>query len=48
MALRVVCGREEVIETLVPTRAFTSVDFPTLGRPTTVTNPDFTVSCLLD
>ena len=31
---RVVCGRLEVIEILAPTSALTSVDLPTLGRPT--------------
>ena len=30
---RVVLGRGEVMETLVPTMALTRVDFPTLGRP---------------
>ena len=38
--VRVVCGRLETIETFVPTSWFTSVDFPTLGRPTRVTNPE--------
>ena len=42
MVLRVVWGRDEVMATLVPTRALTRVDLPTLGRPTTATNPDFT------
>ena len=37
---RVVFGRGEVMVTLAPTMALTSVDFPTLGRPTTATNPD--------
>jgi hypothetical protein len=31
----------ETIATLVPTSAFTSVDFPTFGRPTTATVPAF-------
>ncbi len=35
----VVCGRGEVIETLVPTRRLSSVDLPTFGRPTRVTMP---------
>ena len=37
--LRVVCGRSETIETFEPTSWFRSVDFPTLGRPTSVTKP---------
>src|SRR3954470_22707257 len=37
---RVVCGRSETIETLRPTSRLTSVDFPTLGRPTTETKPE--------
>ena len=37
---RVVLGRGEVIETLVPTMGLTSVDLPTLGRPTTVAKPE--------
>ena len=37
---RVVLGRGEVMVTLVPTMALTSVDLPTLGRPTTAANPD--------
>ena len=36
---RVVLGRGEVMVTLVPTMALTSVDFPTLGRPTTAAEP---------
>ena len=39
MARRVVCGLAEVIATLVPTRAFVSVDLPTFGRPTKQANP---------
>ena len=38
--VRVVCGRSETIETLAPTIALRSVDFPTFGRPTIATNPD--------
>ena len=38
--VRVVCGRFETIETFEPTSRFTSVDFPTLGRPTRLTNPE--------
>ena len=38
----VVWGLSETIATLPPTRAFTSVDLPTFGRPATATNPDFT------
>src|SRR3954447_16140287 len=37
----VVCGLSEVIATLPPASAFTSVDLPTLGRPATATKPDF-------
>ena len=33
-------GLTETIDTFSPTRAWTSVDLPTLGRPTTATNPD--------
>src|SRR5215510_6339962 len=36
---RVVCGLLEVMVTFCPTRAFTRVDFPTLGRPTTAIVP---------
>src|SRR5262245_61069675 len=37
--LRVVCGLSETIATFWPTSRFTSVDLPTLGRPTMATNP---------
>ena len=40
MRVRVVWGLSEVMATLVPTMRFTSVDFPTLGRPTKVTKPE--------
>lgn len=40
MVCRVVCGRFEVIATLVPTSAFVRVDFPVLGRPTKHTKPE--------
>ena len=40
ICVRVVCGRSETIDTLRPTSWFTSVDFPTFGRPTSETNPD--------
>jgi hypothetical protein len=33
----VVCGRLEVIAIRAPTKALTSVDLPTLGRPMTAT-----------
>ena len=39
MRLRVVCGLSETMATFWPTSWFTSVDFPTLGRPTRETNP---------
>ena len=42
MRRRVVCGLSETIATFPPQRAFTSVDFPTFGRPATAANPDFT------
>ena len=38
--LRVVWGRLDVIATFSPTRVFSSVDFPTLGLPTMVANPE--------
>src|SRR4051812_15519840 len=38
--VRVVCGLSETMLTLVPRMVLSSVDFPTLGRPTMVTNPD--------
>src|SRR4051794_124073 len=44
IAARVVCGRSDTITTFCPTSWFTSVDLPTLGRPMSVTKPDFTVS----
>ena len=39
MRLRVVWGLSETIATFWPTSRLTSVDLPTLGRPTTVTKP---------
>jgi hypothetical protein len=36
----VVCGRLDTMDTFVPTIRFTSVDFPTFGRPTRLANPD--------
>ena len=39
LARRVVCGRSEMIATLAPTIALTSVDLPTLGRPARPTKP---------
>ena len=42
MRWRVVLGRADVIDTLVPTIRLTSVDLPTLGRPTTATKPERT------
>src|SRR4051794_19125878 len=38
-AVRVVCGFEEVIATLLPTSAFVSVDLPAFGRPTKEAKP---------
>ena len=43
MRCRVVLGRDDVIATLVPTIWLTSVDLPTLGRPTTATKPERTL-----
>jgi hypothetical protein len=40
MVCRVVCGRFEVIATLVPTSALVSVDLPVFGLPTKHTNPE--------
>ena len=40
MARRVVCGLSEVIATLAPTMALSSVDFPALGRPTKQAKPE--------
>src|ERR1700746_3738163 len=40
MVCRVVCGRVEVIATLVPTSALVSVDLPVFGRPTKHTKPE--------
>ena len=37
---RVVCGRFDVIATLVPTKALVSVDFPVFGLPTKQTKPE--------
>src|SRR5207253_6425939 len=40
MAARVVWGRSETMATFWPTSRLSSVDLPTLGRPTSVTNPE--------
>src|SRR5512141_1756952 len=50
MAVRVVCGRGATIASLVPNRAFNSVDFPALGRPRIATNPAlcFIFGCFRD
>src|SRR5690606_39685204 len=37
---RVVWGLSDMIATFLPTTWFISVDFPTLGRPISATNPD--------
>ena len=39
-SVRVVCGLSETIDTFVPRIELSSVDFPTLGRPTKVQNPE--------
>ena len=36
---RVVCAVSDVMAIFLPMMAFRSVDFPALGRPTSVTNP---------
>ena len=41
MRRRVVCGWSETMLTLLPTRRLTSVDLPTLGRPSRAMNPDW-------
>ena len=40
MVCRVVCGRFDVIATLVPTSALVSVDLPVFGLPTKQTKPE--------
>jgi hypothetical protein len=42
---RVVCGRLLVMAIFVPTRAFSNVDLPTLGRPTKHAKPDLKSAC---
>src|SRR5262249_34848734 len=42
--VRVVCGLSDTLLTLSPRMALSSVDLPTLGRPTSVTNPDLTTA----
>src|SRR5687767_11321817 len=44
MRLRVVCGRAETIDSFSPTRRFSSVDLPALGRPISATKPDLMVA----
>ena len=39
-SVRVVWGLSETIDTFEPRMRLSSVDFPTLGRPTIVQNPD--------
>ena len=39
MGLRVVFGWADVITIFLPTKALTSVDLPTFGRPITATKP---------
>ena len=39
--VRVVCGLSETIDTFWPRIVLSNVDLPTLGRPTSVTKPDF-------
>src|SRR5271157_2702688 len=40
MRLRVVCGLRVTMASFSPTSAFSSVDFPALGRPMMETNPE--------
>jgi hypothetical protein len=40
IARLVVCGLELVMATFSPAIALVSVDLPTFGRPTKLTNPD--------
>src|SRR5437764_1153358 len=40
MRLRVVCGFRVTMASFSPTRAFSSVDLPALGRPMIETNPE--------
>src|SRR5579862_2364004 len=40
MRLRVVCGLRVTIASFSPTRAFSSVDLPALGRPMMETKPE--------
>lgn len=42
--VRVVCTLSETIDTLVPRMALRRVDLPTLGLPTSDTNPDRVMS----
>ena len=39
MEVRVVCGFEATMASLVPSSAFSRVDLPALGRPRMATNP---------
>lgn len=43
MRWRVVCALEVMIDSFSPTRAFISVDFPTLGFPMIFTKPDLCI-----
>src|SRR5262245_34970452 len=43
--MRVVWATGETMDTLLPTNRFTSVDFPTLGRPDSATNPERKPAC---
>src|ERR1051326_2865640 len=48
MEVRVVCGLSATMATFCPTRAFSSVDFPAFGKPTSDTNPDLKCSPMCD
>ena len=45
MRCRVVCALREVMLIFCPTRALSSVDLPTLGRPTMAIRPQRAVDC---
>lgn len=48
MALRVVCGLEEVMAIFSPTKALVKVDLPTFGLPTKLAKPDLVIAKLSD
>ena len=46
MRVRVVCGRGDTMATFSPSRAFSRLLLPTLGRPTIAINADFCTSLM--